>query len=270
MEYYWYNKTALITGASSGIGASIAREFTSHGIKVVLVARRQAKLQQLAEMIHQAGGEALIFTADLTKESERVKVLKEIVEKVEIPDILVNNAGIGYYGYFSQMPWEVARDLLRLNIEATTHFTSILLPEMLKKPKARIINIGSIIGKMPEQGVALYAASKAYVDSFTKSIYRDLRGTNVTISVLRPGPVKTEFFDRADTFENGSRVPAERFAISAEHVARATWNLVNHPTRFRYVPFYVGITVLLEPLFSWIIDLVGPILLVIRDKKRIS
>jgi short-subunit dehydrogenase len=270
MENYWTNKIALITGASSGIGASIAKYFASHGIKVALVARRLSKLENVAESIRKAGGEVSIFSADLSQEAERVKVLAEIISTVGVPDILVNNAGIGYYGYFTQMPWEVAKNLIRLNIEATTHFTSMLLPEMLKKPKARIINIGSIIGKMPEQGVALYAASKSYIDAFTKSIYRDLRGTNVRISVLRPGPVKTEFFDRSESFENGSRVPAEQFAVSADRVAQAAWWLVNYPARFKYVPFYMSASILLEPLFAWIIDLVGPALLVIRDKKRLS
>ncbi|MEA5077536.1 MAG: SDR family NAD(P)-dependent oxidoreductase [Anaerolineaceae bacterium] len=270
MENYWNNKVALITGASSGIGASIARNFASHGLTVVLIARRQNKLEQVAEQITNNGGKVLLFTADLSKEAERVAVMQTIIEKVGVPDILVNNAGIGYYGYFAQMPWDVARDLIRLNIEATTHFTSMLLPAMLIKPKARIINIGSIMGKMPEQGVALYAASKGYVDSFTKSIYRDLRGTNVSISVLRPGPVKTEFFDRSETYENGGRIPAEQFAVSADRVAQAAWSLINHPCRYRYVPFFMAASVLLEGLFSWVIDLVGPAMLILRDKKKLS
>lgn len=270
MENYWNNKIALITGASGGIGASIAKVFASHGVKVVLVARRLAKLENVAESIRKDGGQVFIFPADLSQEADRVKVIAEIIANVGDPDILVNNAGIGYYGYFSQMPWEVAKDLIRLNIEATTHFTSMLLPVMLKKPKARIINTGSIMGKMPEQGVALYSASKAYIDNFTKSIYRDLRGTNVCISVLRPGPVKTEFFDRSESFENGGRVPAEQFAVSADRVAQAAWWLVRYPVRFKYVPFYMSASILLEPLFSWIIDLVGPALLAKTDKKKPS
>lgn len=270
MNNEWKNKTALITGASSGIGASVAKLLATKGITVLLVARRLDKLESLAQAIRLSGGDASTFAADLSKESDRLCLVNQVLEKVGVPDILVNNAGIGWYGYFTEMSWSTASELLRLNIEGTTHLTSLLLPEMLKKPRARIINIGSIIGKLPEQGVALYSASKGYLDNFTKSLYRELRGTGTTISVLRPGPVKTEFFDRAESYPNGGRVPAEGVAVSSDRVARAVWFLIEHPRRFFYVPFYVALSPLLELLFSWAIDLVGPILLVVRDKKRIK
>ncbi len=109
----------------------------------------------------------------------------------------MNNAGIGWYGYFSNMPWSVANELIELNITSVTHLTSLFLPGMLQLSKARIINIGSISGKLPEQGIALYSASNAYMDAFTTSLYRELRGTNVTATVVRAGPVKSDFYDRA-------------------------------------------------------------------------
>lgn len=270
MENYWNNKVALITGASSGIGASTARVLSGHGITVVLVARRLEKLEKVAESIRLAGGKAYVFTADLSSETERARLIQTVIEQVGVPDILVNNAGIGWYGFFNQMPWGLAKEMIQLNIESVTHLTLLLLPMMLQKPKARIINIGSIIGKLPEQGVALYSASKVYIDNFTKSVYRELRGTQVSISVVRPGPVKTEFFDRSEEYENGGRIPAEKMAVSSDLVGKGVWSLIQRPRRYLYIPFYVALSVFLEPLFSWAIDLVGPILLKYRDKKKIN
>ncbi len=183
-----------------------------------------------------------------------------------MPDILVNNAGLAWYGYFQEMPWAIAQDIIKLNIEAATHLTILFLPSMLQKKFGRVINIGSIAGKMPEQGIAVYSASKAYLDAFTTSIHRDLKRTGVSVTVIRAGPVKTDFFDTARSLENGGNVPAERFAIPAENVAKAIWNAVKRPSRVIYVPFYLVISPLLEFFFSSIIDQVGPLLLR-RGKK---
>jgi len=261
MDHFWNHRLALITGASSGIGAAIASKFSKEGIHVILVARHEDKLVDLASQIQTAGGIASYYVCDLTKSDARVSLVTQIKHEVGIPDILVNNAGIGWYGYFSKMPWEIAENIISLNIEAPTHLTSLFLADMLKLDKARIINIGSIIGKLPEQGVALYSSSKSYLDSFSTSVFRELRGTQTTMSVLRAGPVKTNFFDNAAEYTNGGRIPAESLAISADKVANAAWSLVIHPRRFVYVPFYTVVSPLLETFFSWLLDIVGPILL---------
>jgi short-subunit dehydrogenase len=259
---YWSDTTAVITGASSGIGASIAKKFSAQGIKVILVARNVEKLERLAAGIRANGGKAEIFPCDLSVSPNRVELIKQITENSGVPDILVNNAGIGWFGYFSQMPWDVAAQLLALDIEAPTHLTSLLLPQMIKSGKpCRIINMGSITGKMPEQGIALYSGAKSYIDSFTKSVLREIKGTHVRISVMRPGPVKTNFFDNSETFENGGRIPAEKSAITPERIANAAWNLVNHPHRFIYIPAYMYLSPFIEYLFAPVIDLVGPIML---------
>jgi uncharacterized protein len=261
MLNHWENKLALITGASSGIGASIAKLLSSKGISVILVARNQEKLSSLCSSIISSGGNASYLTCDLSKSENRILLYKQIVSKFGIPDILINNAGVGWYGFFSEMSWKDAENLIELNIIAPTHLISLFLQDMLKKERSHIINIGSIIGKLPEQGVALYSASKGYLDSFTKSLYRELKRKNLSISIIRAGPVKTEFFDSAARISNGRRIPAESLAISPERVAVKTWSLLNRPRRYSYVPFYLLISPLLETFFSWILDLVGPILL---------
>jgi hypothetical protein len=255
------SKTALITGASSGIGASTSLLLARKGIHVVLTARRIERLNKLKAEIDAFDGSATVIQADLSSESDRDLLYKTLLNLNLLPDILVNNAGLAWYGYFHEMPWTIADEIVKLNIEASTHLTLLFLPHMLEQKYGRIINIGSIAGKMPEQGIAVYSASKAYLDAFTTSIHRDLKGSGVSVSVLRAGPVKTEFFATARSLENGGSVPAERFAISVDRVSAAIWHLVQHPSRVLYVPFYLALSPLLELLFSAIIDQLGPLLL---------
>lgn len=259
---------ALITGASSGIGESTARLLASKGIHVLLVARRIDRLNEIRLQIISTGGHATAIQADLTIESERVALYQQLIRQNLLPEILINNAGMAWYGYYHQMPWDIAKKILELNITTVTHLTSLFLPEMVKNQYGHIINIGSIAGKLPEQGIAVYSASKAYMDAFTTSLYRELKGTGVVVSVVRAGPIKTEFFDAARNLENGDSVPAEKLAVPVSHVSNAIWRLLLHPRRMIYVPFYLRFSPLLEILFSGIIDQVGPLLLKIRGRIR--
>lgn len=258
----WSQTTAVITGASSGIGTAIAKKFARQGIKVLLVARNTERLNLFASEIRANGGKAEVYPSDLSLSQNRSELAQHILADTGAPDILVNNAGIGWFGYFSRMPWEVAAQLIALDIEAPTHLTSLFLPHMLESGKpCRIINMGSITGKMPEQGIALYAGAKSYLDAFTKSVYREIIRTPVRISIIRPGPVKTHFFDNSETYANGGRIPAEKSAIAPERIADVAWSLVKRPRRFVYVPFFMYFSPFIEYLFAPVIDRVGPVLL---------
>lgn len=254
-------RIALITGASSGIGAATAFLFARQGVHVILTARRFERLQEIKGKIISSGGSATIFQADLSRESERLRLFDELTQSNLVPDILVNNAGLAWYGYFHEMPWTISRDIIDLNIEAATHMTLLFLPSMVENHYGTVINIGSIAGKLNEQGIAVYSASKAYLDAFTTSTHRELKHSGVNISVIRAGPVKTEFFDAARNLPNGGAIPAERFAIPSDRVAKAIWSAVKHPRKVVYVPFYMVLSPLLEVLFSFIIDQAGPLLL---------
>jgi short-subunit dehydrogenase len=251
----------LITGASSGIGASTALLLAGKHFHVILVARRLERLEDLKCKIEESGGQASIFQCDLSIDKNRLSLFQALEFKNLLPDILINNAGLAWYGFFYQMSWEIASTIIHLNIEAAAHLTSLFLPHMLEQQYGHVINIGSIAGKLPEQGISIYSASKAFLDAFTTSLHRELKGSGVHSSVLRAGPVKTEFFDTARNLENGGSVPAESFAISAERVAESIYRLIKHPARFRYVPYYLFLSPLLEMLFSGIIDQIGPLLL---------
>jgi hypothetical protein len=253
-------KNALITGASSGIGRQVALDLAALGIRVILVARRQDRLLSIQKEIESLGGKADYFVCDLEDENARRDLITKLLETKKI-DILINNAGFGWYGFYTEMPWEIAQNLVELNITAMLSLTRALLPGMRDRGYGHIINIGSIAGGFPNQGVAVYAASKAFMDAFTTALYREMRGSGVQVSVVRLGPVKTEFFETAKKTENGNKVPGESFSISVKRSSRAIVHLLQSPHRFLYVPAVFSGLRVVEFLFGWIIDKLGPLLL---------
>jgi short-subunit dehydrogenase len=257
----WEGRVALITGASSGIGAAVARRLALEGLRVVLVARREDRLNALASEIRASGGEAMPLTADLTEESGRVRVVEASRLAFGSPDVLINNAGFGWYGYGADMPWSVARQMIQVNAEAAVQLSLMLLPEMRRRDHGHVINVSSIAGSLPNQGVALYSATKSFLDSFTTALYRELRGTNVHLSLLKPGPVTTEFFDVAARKSSGRRVPAERLGVRVSAIVDCIWSLLNRPRRVAYVPSLLSLVPWVEPSLGWLIDRLGPLLL---------
>jgi len=262
----WNGKLALITGASSGIGAATARELARHGLKVVLVARRRERLEEVAAQINQTGGVAEIIPTDQTLEAERQRVYDEETQKHGSTDVLVNNAGLGWYGYFTDMTWQTACDILQVNISATVQFTLLFMQRMRERNFGHIINIGSISGSLPSQGIAIYGATKSFLDNFTTALFRELSGSRLHVSVVRAGPVKTEFCDTAAIRQGGMNLPTENTGVSAEAVAQHIWGLLRWPRRVIYVPAWLAVTPLVENYFGWLIDRLGPLLL--KRQKR--
>jgi len=257
----WKDKVAVITGASGGIGAAVAKKLALQGLKVVLVARGAERLQQLAGEIRRAGGEALVVPADLTREGEHRRVFDHVRSAYGSVDVLVNSAGFGWYGFGSDMPWALARQMLQLNIAAVVHLTLMFLKEMKARNSGHIINVGSIAASLPSQGIALYSATKSFVDAFTTALHRELHGTNVHLSIVRPGAVATGFFARASSQPAAMRMPAERLAVKPETVANRIWALLKRPTRVAHVPRLLRIVPWIEPSLGWLIDRLGPLLL---------
>jgi len=255
-------KIVLVTGASSGIGAAIARLLAREGMLVILLARRVDRLNLLAEEIRSIGGEVQILPADISSEEERIRVFEQVITQHKHLDMLINNAGMGYYGYAAEMPWQTARNILQVNISAVVHLTLLFLPGMKHRGSGHIINIGSIAGKLPNQGVGVYSGSKSFLDSFSTALFREMKGSGVCISTLRPGSVTSEFYDIAQKISRGGRrTPGELFAISPERVAQAVSRLVRKPRRRVYVPGYLILSPLLNILFGWALDWMGPVLL---------
>ena len=257
----WKDKIAVVTGASSGIGAATARRLAHEGMQVVLVARRLDRLESLAAEIQQGGGHTNIIAADLTQEGERARVFEEVHRQSGSIDVLINNAGLGWYGYGSDMSWKTAWEMLQVNIEAVVQLTIGFLGKMRQRGSGHIINVGSISGSIPSQGIALYGATKSFLDNFTTALYRELTGTHIHVSVVRAGAVRTEFGEVALSKDNGGHVPTEHVGVTADHVAWRIWKLMAHPRRVIYVPGWLRVVPWAELTFGWFIDRVGPLLL---------
>jgi short-subunit dehydrogenase len=252
---------AVVTGASSGIGEATARRLAQEGFRVVLVARRGARLKRIAGEIETCREQVVVIPADLSTESERRRLHAEIRRRFGEIDVLVNSAGFGWYGYGDRMSWKTARQLLGVNVVAVVHLSLLFLREMRRRDHGHIINIGSIAGGIPSQGIALYGATKSFLDSFTTALHRELSGTGVHVSVIRSGPVRSEFGTAALRHPNGFHVPTGRIGVTADRVAASIWGIIRHPRRVVYVPAWLCITPWIEMTCGWIIDRIGPLLL---------
>lgn len=192
-------KTALITGASSGIGTAFAQELAMRQINLILVARSQNKLYQLAEKLqHQVPIKVEVIVQDLTEQQAAKKVYDTITEKGLNVDFLVNNAGCGDYGAFTQRELSRQAEMIQLNIVALVELTYLFLSEMQQRGTGNIINVASIAGFQPLPYLSVYAATKAFVLSFSEALWAENKGRNINILALCPGPTDSNFFEAAD------------------------------------------------------------------------
>jgi len=216
--------TALITGASAGIGRELARLFAADAHDLVLVARRLPELQALcAELEQQYRVTARAVACDLGSSNELEALLRE-VGPLEL-DYLVNNAGFGRVGSFAELPPEGQTAIIDLNVTAVVRLTRAVLPGMLARKRGRILNIGSTAGFQPGPYMAIYYASKAFVNSFSEALSYETRGSGVSVTLSCPGPTRTEFgarsgVDKSPLFQLG--------AASAASVARRAYQAMNH------------------------------------------
>jgi uncharacterized protein len=222
--------TALITGASSGIGAELARVFAARGHDVVLVARRRDALEAVAGQVEgKHGVRATVLTADLSDPAAPQQLFDAIRAAHLKVDILVNNAGFGLAGEFAET--DIARELemIQVNVAAVTHLTKLFLGPMLQRRSGAILNVASVAGLFPGPLRSVYYATKAYVISFSEALAEELRGTGVSVTALCPGATATEFHG----ISGGS---AERFG--ARNIAD-----VSDVARFGYRAMQDGVVV---------------------------
>lgn len=183
---------ALITGASSGLGAEFAKLFAAEGHSLILVARRKSALEEQAAAIRaQHSVKVEIVDMDLGVPGAG-SVLFEKLREFDV-EFLVNNAGFGNSGEFRNLPLENELKMIDLNIRTLVELTRLFLPQMLEKGRGRILNVGSTAGFQPGPYMTTYYASKAFVNSFSEALHEELKGTGVTCTVLAPGATKTEF-----------------------------------------------------------------------------
>jgi uncharacterized protein len=192
-------QTALITGASFGIGLEFARIFAREGYNLVLVARSADKLRQLASELEKAHGtRSLILATDLTEPGASAYVLDQTTRADIQVDVLVNNAGFGQYGLFAENDLQECLRQIQLNVTTLTHLTRLYLPAMIKRESGRILNVASTAAFQPGPLMAVYFATKAYVLHLSEALANELQETGVTVTCLCPGPTATEFQERAN------------------------------------------------------------------------
>ena len=212
--------TALVTGASSGIGAEIAKELARRGHHVTLVARRRERLTSLAtEIAGDLGGEAEVIACDLAEPVGRERLAALIESSGRTVEILVNNAGFGGGGDFASGDTDRNVRMVRLNVEAVVDLCGRFVGGMVRRGRGAIINVASTAAFQPLPGQANYAASKAFVLSLSEAIRTELAGSGVTVTALCPGPVRTEFVEVAGFGDVEDRTP-DLIWMSAEDVAR--------------------------------------------------
>jgi short-subunit dehydrogenase len=210
---------ALVTGASSGIGAAFARALHGRGEKLILVARRAERLRALA---HELGGEphATVLPADLAAPGAAERLCAEVQDRGYAVDLLVNNAGLGHTAAFETQRSETLRSMIDVNVRAVVELTHAFLPGMKARGRGRIVNVASNAAFQPVPYLTVYAASKAFVLSFSEGLSEELRASGVRVQALCPGATATEFLDVAET-QNGllvRRLPM----LTADEVVRAS------------------------------------------------
>lgn len=213
-------KTALITGASAGIGKAFAQELASRKMNLFLVARSEDALQTLAETLqNQHQIKVDILAQDLTEPGATQKVYDTTIQRGISVDLLVNNAGFGDYGTFSERPLDKQIAMIQLNIVALVELTHLFLKTMRERRSGSIINLGSIASFEPIPYLSVYAASKAFVLNFTEALWAENKESGVKFLALCPGPTETNFFQRAE-FPESKKKQNEQMGSSPEKVVK--------------------------------------------------
>jgi short-subunit dehydrogenase len=211
-------KTALITGASGGIGLALAREFGAHGYQIVAVGSDERRLEQAAKLLESDGISVVRFVQDLSVSGAAGVVVSYLDEHKIVVDVLVNNAGFATAGPFSETDFEEETREMNLNMVCLTQLTKCLLPGMITRHSGQVLNVSSVAGFYPGPYMAVYFATKAYVLHFSEALAVEFRGSGVTVTALCPGPTESGFAKRAG-FSTGSTF--DRKLPSAASVAEA-------------------------------------------------
>lgn len=220
-------KSALITGASSGIGKAFAHKFAEEGWDIIITARREEQLRTLAQTLAQQYKiTATVITADLADPEAAQKIFTEVSAKGLKVDALVNNAGYGVPGYFVNTQWPQQRDFIQVLVTSVAHLCHLFLPGMIARGYGRIINVASLNGLLPcSPGQSLYASAKTFVVCLSHTLHAEASDAGVNVCALCPGLTYTEFHDVTGTRDLVSRVPKSQW-LDAKSVANAGFNAV--------------------------------------------
>lgn len=230
-------ETALITGASSGIGLELAKLLAEKNYDLVLVARSVDKLKEFASQHTHA--KVYVLGKDLSTENAAQEIFDELITQNIHTDVLINNAGFGDFGFFCNSNWKKQQDMINLNITTLTHLTHLFLPGMIKNKRGRILNVASTAAFQPGPTMSVYYATKSYVLHFSEAIANELEGTGVTVTALCPGPTESNFQHAADLHESklvkGKRLPSSKQVAKYAYQAMTEGKRVAIPGFFNYI-----------------------------------
>ena len=212
-------RTALVTGASSGIGLELSRLLVRDGARVVMVARDEERLRRAARWVQgeSKGAAVSVVACDLAVAAATAALHVKVGCDIGDVDFLVNNAGVGVSGDFARSDGAAVRDLIQINVSSLVELTRLFLPGMLSERRGRILNVASMAGFLPGPQMSVYYASKAFVLSFSEAVAQETAGRGVTVTALCPGPVPTGFQERAGI--GGRELPGGPLSRSAAAVA---------------------------------------------------
>ncbi len=228
----------ILTGASSGIGRALAVELASAGAKTVVLARREDRLQKLAEEVQTAGGEIVTVVGDVTDPAVRQKTFDEAVSRFGGLDILINNAGVGAMGYFEKADPNRLRRIFEVNVFSLIEMTRLGLPLLKQGNRPMIVNVGSILGHRGVPHSSEYSASKFAVQGFSEAIRAELNKYKIDVLVVSPGTTDTEFFDSKLEKTDDPPWPKHR-ATTPERVAQETVRAMRRG-KHEIIPYALG------------------------------
>lgn len=215
-------KWALVTGASAGIGAALARELARDGAKLILTARRKERLEALAAELTAQGTEVRIVTADLTDRAAPQAIYDATAGAGLVVDILINNAGLGHYGEFVSLDLAQELSQVRVNCEAVVHLSRLFVPGMVERRRGWVMVLSSVASFQPVPFLTTYAATKGFDRYFAQALAEEVAPFGVKVSALCPGPTESEFFAVSKVDQDpGANAMGNRFRQTAEQVARA-------------------------------------------------
>ena len=235
---YFIGRTVLITGASAGIGYEFARQLAPVVSTMVLVARRNDRLEALKSELKAINPKLELFSRplDLRDKDELERFCDWLDESGLAIDVLINNAGLGDHGPFADCEWERVNSMLQVNVYALTYLTFRVLPEMRKARRGAILNVSSVASLLPLPNSAVYAATKAYATSFSEAVRAELRSSNISVTTLCPGPVSTEYLSHATRAgEPQKHTAPDCFIVPVQGVVRQALKAVTND-RARVIP----------------------------------
>lgn len=244
-------KTIVVTGASSGIGAASCMEFASKGANIVLVARRENRLEEIQKTLEKFNVKTLVCQCDVSQKQEVEKMSEEVLDTFGKIDVLVNNAGFAIYGKVADLSVEEIEAQMATNYFGMVYCTKKFLPKMLEQNSGHIVNVASVAASMGIPGIASYCASKFAMLGFSEGLRHELHGTKIGITVVSPIMVKTDFFDHS-SFEKMPRYSPT--ALSSKTVAKAVVRAANSPRLEIIVPSVVRAAVWAKQTFPYVVD----------------